>query len=156
MAYASWSDVYTRRVSNQANMAYLLVGVAAQLSRGGWAGALDALAGVGVAFALVILPFAARLYRGGDAKFILATGAWLGPQLVAWMFLWGVALGGALALVLIATSGAELRGRIRRGLGASARTLTLPAVEEDRPAHLHVPMALAFAVGALIATVWWK
>ncbi len=103
------------------------------------------------ALALVIVPFALRLYRGGDAKLLIALGAWLGASTVAWAFLFGVALGAVVAVfVLLGASRAE-RARIGANLTNAARTASIPEVEPERDARLHVPMAVAFAAGALLA-----
>lgn len=125
-----------------------------QLQSRGWDGLLVASLGMLTGLALVIVPFAVRLYRGGDAKLVIALGAWLGPARCAWMFLWGVALGGLVAAGLLLVAGREARARIRRNLETAARTATLPQVEENRPAALHVPMALAFSAGAVVASLW--
>lgn len=106
-----------------------------------------------VAFALVIVPFAVRLYRGGDAKLVMALGVWLGPMGALWMFLWGVALGGVLAVGVYLTLDAATRQSIRDNFAAAGRTASLPAVEA-RAHSRHVPMALAFGAGAVIAAGW--
>ncbi len=139
---------------NPLNGVIAAAGLGWQLTSHGWAGLGAGVAGLGVAFALVIVPFAMRLYRGGDAKLVMALGVWLGPTRAAWMFLWGVALGGLVAAALVLTAGSSLRQRVRRNLTTAARTVTLPQVEGDRPARLHVPMALAFSAGAVVALLW--
>ncbi len=151
---ASWSDLRLRKVPNGLNAAIALCGLAYQLHHFGGAGLLTGLGGMGVGFALIIVPFALRLYRGGDAKLVIALGAWLGAGTTAWMFLWGVALGGLVAVGVLLFAGDAARSQIRQNLERAARTVSLPTVEADRPARLHVPMALAFSVGAVVALSW--
>lgn len=151
---ASASDVLHRRVPNTLNGTICAVGLVWQLSAVGYPGLLEGALGVLAAFVLVIGPFAMGLYRGGDAKLVMALGAFLGPRLTIWMFVWGVAFGGVLAVVVFATAGRAVRQSIVENLMISARTATRPEVEAGRPARLHVPMAVAFAAGAVVALGW--
>ncbi len=148
------SDLRTRRVPNALNGALAAVGLTAQVFAEGWHGLLTGVLGMAVAFGLVLVPFAMRLYRGGDAKLVIALGAWLGPLAAAYMFLWGVALGGLVAAGMVLAGGPALRRRVGRTLKDAALTATLPQVEPDRPARLHAPMALAFSAGAVVARLW--
>ncbi|MFN3200735.1 MAG: prepilin peptidase [Bradymonadia bacterium] len=149
---AIW-DVTRRKVPNTLNLGVWCLGVVYQLVRWGFEGLLDGALGTALGFALVIIPFALRLHRGGDAKLIMALGMWLGPLGIFWTYLWGIAVGGLVAVVLLMVSGPELRARVMRHLGLSAKTLTLPHVEPERDARQHVPMALAFAAGAVLAII---
>ena len=138
---------------NALNGAILLAGCGSQIWRARLTGLLDALMGAGVGFALVLVPFAIRLYRGGDAKLVIALGAWLGPLGALWTFLWGAALGGIGALVMVLTMDRAARQRVRQNLELAARTATLPQVEA-RASRSHVPMAVAFSAGAVVTLVW--
>ena len=140
---------------NPLNGAIAAAGLGWQVTSHGWAGLGAGAAGLGVALALVIVPFALRLYRGGDAKLILAMGMWLGPSTVAWAFLFGVAAGGLLGVVVAAAGGREARREIRQTVEAAVATATLPQVDPNRASHRHVPMAIAFGAGAF-AALWWR
>ena len=148
---ASASDLRYRKVPNALNMGIALVGVCYQATRHGWGGMLDALLGTATGFACVLVPFAMRLHRGGDAKLVMALGAWLAPRLTLWAYIWGVALGGVVAMGVFLALGRAARRRIAENLKLAAGTATLPAVEADRPAHQQVPMAFAVSAGALVA-----
>jgi prepilin peptidase CpaA len=138
-------------VPNALNGGLALVGLAfAGLSGGGW-GLWQAILGLATGFALVILPFALRLYRGGDAKLVMAMGVWLGPALTLWAFLFGMVAGGILGVALAVLGGRDARQEIRRTVEAAVVTATLPQVDPHRPARHHVPMALAFGAGAFVA-----
>jgi prepilin peptidase CpaA len=154
LASAAASDLLRRKVPNALNAALALAGFGWQWRSAGLPGLADGALGLLVGFALVIGPFALRLYRGGDAKLVIALGAWLGPARTAWTFLWGVAFGGLVAIGVLIVSRREHRARIVDNLRLAAGTATLPAVEPDRPARLHVPMALAFGAGAVAALLW--
>lgn len=146
---ASVSDLFHRRVPNTLNFAFAGVGLAGQALAFGLQGVTFGLLGLGVALAVVLLPFALGVYRGGDAKLVMALGVWLGAERVVWAFLAGALLGGALALFTAWRRGA-LRDTLAR-LKTAAATRALPQVEADRPATAHVPMAPAFAAGAALS-----
>ncbi len=150
LAAAAW-DLRARRVPNALNGGLALVGlVFAALSGGVW-GLVQAILGLATGFALVILPFALRVYRGGDAKLVMAMGAWLGPALTLWSFLFGMVAGGLLGIAMALLGGREARQEIRRSVEAAVITASLPHVDPHRPARRHVPMALAFGAGAFVA-----
>ncbi len=146
---ASFSDLVSRRVPNALNFAFAGVGLLGQAATAGLSGVGFGLLGLLVAFVCVIVPFALQIYRGGDAKLVLAMGLWLGPTLVAIAFLAGAVFGGALGLYLAARNG-HLGLSLSR-IRAALTTRTAPVVDPDRTPTQHVPMAPAFAAGAVLA-----
>lgn len=153
MLAAAISDLRVRRVPNALNGAIAAVGLAAQGLHAGWDGLLDGGLGIAVGFALILVPFALRLYRGGDAKLVMALGAWLGPVTIAWAFGLGVVIGGVLGGVML-IGDRETRARVSASIKTAAATRTMPQVEPDRAARRHVPMAVAFGLGAVGAILW--
>jgi Flp pilus assembly protein protease CpaA len=149
LAAASLSDLFRRRVPNPLNFAFAGVGLLGQAATAGVGGVGVGLLGLLVAFVCVIVPFALQIYRGGDAKLVLALGLWLGPTLVAVAFLAGAILGGALGLFMAWRDG-HLSLSLSR-VRAALTTRTAPVVDSDRLPSQHVPMAPAFAAGALLA-----
>jgi prepilin peptidase CpaA len=149
---AAWFDIRERRVPNVLNLALFVLGCLAAFLTGQWSGLATALGGAGVGFLLMALPFAFRIYRGGDAKLLIAAGAWLGPQLVTSMFVLGMVAGGAIAAFIWCFDPVEReRGMRRLHLAWLLRSGSeLLEVSDQAPAT--VPMALAFAgAGALVA-----
>jgi len=146
---ASVSDLLHRRVPNTLNFAFAGLGLAGQALAFGAQGVAFGVLGLFVALAVVLLPFALGVYRGGDAKLVMALGVWLGAERVVWTFLAGAVLGGALAL-FVAWRRGTLGGTLAR-LRTAAATRALPHVEAERPLTAHVPMALAFAAGAALS-----
>jgi Flp pilus assembly protein protease CpaA len=55
----------------------------------GWSGLHTSLAGLGLAFAILIGPFAAGGIGAGDVKMMAAVGALLGPRLVLFSLVLG-------------------------------------------------------------------
>ena len=75
---ASWTDVRSRRIPNWLTVGGLIAGLAVRA----WMGPGSVVTGVlGVALAAVLaLPFfAAGALGGGDAKLLMAVGAFMGP-----------------------------------------------------------------------------
>lgn len=151
VAAALW-DIRARRVPNALNLGYGLLGVAVTAF---WdqRGLMDPLLGLLVGFGIILVPLALRLYRGGDAKLVIALGAWLGPVGILWAFGFGVVLGGVLG-VLMVLGDPETRRAVTESVKASALTKTTPVVAE-RDTRRHVPMAVAFGAGAIIARFWF-
>lgn len=134
---ASVWDVRFRRVPNGLNFGLAAAGALANAALQGWDGLIWSVGGWLVALAVVFVPFLLRLYRGGDAKLVMAIAAWLGPRSGVTAFVYGVVAGGVVGLVT---------ALIHR------RALTRPVAE--RPEAAHAPMAIAFALGALAAIEW--
>ena len=109
---------------------------------------LDGLAGAGVGFALLIIPFAARWVGGADVKVLAALGAWLGPWGALLGGLAGIGLGGllALAMALKGGIGREVLGTME----AAIVTVSAPAAPR-RDRGLVVPLAVPLAVGCTLA-----
>ncbi len=150
---ASVCDLAWRRVPNALNAAIAGAGVAAWAVIDGWTGVMHSLLGMAVAFGVVIVPFAVRLHRGGDAKLIVAVGAWLGSAGAVWTYAFGLVAGFFLALAILAASDRGLRRKVRDNLELAAIRRRFPTLELSRPARWQVPMAAAFSLGAMLAVV---
>jgi prepilin peptidase CpaA len=147
-AAAAISDLLRRRVPNALNLSILLSGLAFQLTTGGAAGLGMGLFGSAIGLCLLIAPFAMGWLGGGDVKLASALGAWLGPALIAPAILWGLALGGVLALA-IAARDSQL-GQTLTTLRISLVTF-MPPPAPSRAGRLAVPLALPLAaVGAVL------
>ena len=103
---AALSDIEKRKVSNSLNFTLLLTGFALSIlgsfmpSIHG-VGPLQSLAGIGLSLAVLIFPFAWRIYQGGDVKLCMGMGAWLGSDGVLRVIGLGVVAGGLLGLGVI-------------------------------------------------------
>ena len=137
---AIWWDLRARRVPNIINALIALSGLTAQICLSQAPGLSWGLMGGLTAAVMLAIPFQRRVYRGGDVKLMIAVGAWLGPFAVAWAVLLGAALGGLVAVGMLA-----FRPRLR----SMVRDETLP--KEIRPKSAHVPMALAFGAATFVA-----
>lgn len=152
MATAALWDLRHRRIPNVLTVAILAAGLGARALAGGAPALGSGLAGAGVGFALLFPLFHVRWMGGGDVKLMTAAGAWLGPWPTVWATLIGAALGGLLALVILAAGGAALRAEVLTNMKASFYTMSAPEAP-GRPHRHKVPMALALggaAVGVLL------
>ncbi len=136
LAAAVW-DMRRRRVPNALNFGFALLGAAYQGSLHGVEGVAFSLLGYVAVLASVFMPYVMKLYRGGDAKLVMAVGAWLGARDGITAFVYGVVAGGFVAAATAL---------------AHRQALALPAAE--RPDTAHAPMAVAFALGAVAAVCW--
>ena len=139
-------DVRQRRVPNWLNGLLLACGLTVGLMhhRAFW----DMCLTVSIAFGIILPFFYYRIYRGGDAKLLIACGAWFGP--LEWLigFALGMFLGAIHALVLLLTDRTERK--------ASVQTLRLlfwsrlGTLGEDASASRPtVPMAVTFGAAML-------
>ena len=146
-AYAALSDLHTRRVSNRTNLLILGSGLAAQLSVAGTPGLATGLLGVLLGLGILIVPFSKRWVGGGDVKLLAASGAWLGPVGIACAATFGLALGGAWAIALLARRPA-LRREVIANLGLAAVTVSAPQVERRSNSEV-IPLAVPLAAACV-------
>jgi prepilin peptidase CpaA len=153
LAVACWTDLTTRRIPNRVTVAGMLLGVALHAVHG-LGGLTGSLLGVATALLLSVPFFAAGVIGGGDAKLLMAVGAFFGPV----QFLWA-ALAIAVAGGILALGEAVRRGMLGPVLASCGRLLlgwatfgprfgSTPALREP----LAVPYGLAIGVGSAF---WW-
>jgi Flp pilus assembly protein protease CpaA len=136
-------DVGQRRVPNWLNLLILVSGLGVGLVDEGTFGAN--LLTVAVAFGTILPFFHFRVYRGGDAKLLIACGAWF--DVLDWFvgFALGMALGAVYALVVIIFDRKERAASllsIRNLFWSRLGTLGEEA-SEGRPT---IPMAVSFGL----------
>jgi prepilin peptidase CpaA len=154
LTVAAVSDLKTRRIPNALTLGALLAGLCLQTVQGSGA-LLAGLAGAGLA-ALVALPFfALGALGGGDAKLLIAVGAFFGPARLPGALLVIALLGGVMAVI-----DAMRRGvlgpvllsclQLLKTWGTLGRAGSAPAI--DTAGAMTIPYGVAIAAGAL---VWW-
>ena len=150
---ACWTDLTARRVPNWVTVSGMLLGVALHALQG-----LGPMAGslLGVAFAFgVALPFfLSGVLGGGDAKLLMAVGAFFGPIDFLWAALAIAVAGGVLAL-----AEAARQGMLRSVLASCGRVLIGWATFGPRAGigfgsrqPLSIPYGVAIAAGRAF---WW-
>ena len=117
---AALTDIHSRRIPNWLVAAGFAAGVGFQVHARGLPGLWDALLGAAAGFLVYLGLFALRAMGGGDVKLMGAIGAFTGPKDWFVIFVLASLIGGALALVSLATKGGLVRAA-RNTLGAGGR-----------------------------------
>ena len=153
---AALHDVRTRRIPNGVALAGTAAALALRLA-GGLDPFLAGLLGALLGLALGLVLFGLGIFGGGDGKFLMAVGAFLGPKAFGASLLVIALIGGVLGLVQAIRNGAVRRILSRTGstllhLGTLGRMGWRPQMPARGvgDAALTVPYGVAIALGALI------
>jgi prepilin peptidase CpaA len=151
---ALW-DIRYRRIPNWLTLTGLAAALVLRALPGG-EGVVAGLAGAGTGLGIGFALFAAGLIGAGDAKFMAALGAFLGPLVSLQAFALGAVLGGILAVADAARRGV-LPLLVHRSLQAF-RTLprggTLTADAPPESGRLAIPYGVPLALGAVVWKYW--
>ena len=135
-------DLARRHIANWIPAAALAGGFGWQIGQSGWQGALTALAGAVVGFAVFLIFYLLGGMGGGDVKLMAGFGALLGAGRLLEAALWTAGIGGIMALVVLGWKA------LRRSAPAPG---TLSAEEREREAS--IPYAPAIALGVWLSLV---
>lgn len=113
--WIAWGDVKTRRIPNYLTLGTALTGLIYQGVFHGLNGLLDGCLGLGLGFALLILPYLWSGMGAGDVKALAALGAWLGMRLTMHLFLYMALCGGLMGIIVLWWRG-QLWQTIRQGV----------------------------------------
>ena len=151
------NDVRRLRIPNWLTFPAFFGALALGFASSGPAGLGRALAGAGVAFGVLFVPYALGWLGAGDVKAALVLGALFGREVFLPMLFWMVLVGGCLALALVVVKGG-LRDLLRRWFESARHTVLLrrptyfgPA--PGSPAAAGIPFALAMGLGATVYQV---
>ena len=135
-------DLARRHIANWIPAAALAGGFGWQIGRSGWQGALTALAGTAVGFAVFLIFYLLGGMGGGDVKLMAGFGALLGAGRLLEAALWTAGIGGIMALAVV-------------GWRALRRSSTAPGTlsAEERQREASIPYAPAIALGVWLSLV---
>jgi Flp pilus assembly protein protease CpaA len=155
LVFSVYLDLKFRKVYNWFNLTFIsfaiVLAIISAICKHSFEPLILSIQGIGTAFLVLIIPFAIRLYQGGDFKLMLAVGAWLGPKATLYACLYGIAFGGLLGILMyFLFVDQKTKLRIAQNLKFSYLTQEKPQILEGNQKN-HVPMALAFALGSLLA-----
>jgi len=149
-------DITRMRIPNWLTLPSLIGALVLGGASGGSAGLLQALAGAGIALAIMFVPFAFHWLGAGDVKAGMVLGALWGPELFPPAFWWMVVAGGLLAVVLVTARG-ELSDMLRRWGHSAWTTFMTRRVTYFGPAEgatTGLPFAVAMGLGAAAYQFW--
>lgn len=135
MIAAAVLDLASRRIPNPLIIVGLILGPLLQVGLHGLDGLLSSLAGIGVAFAVLIIPFAMRWMGGGDVKLTMVVGAFLGWKATLIVIVLAHVLHLGVALVFV-----------------TLKRLSLAMGRQPPAALNHLPKAVAIAAAVLLVT----
>jgi prepilin peptidase CpaA len=154
MLAAGWFDVRVRRIPNALTIAGFGVALALRFMAGLGAG-IDGVTGALLAFVLCLPFFVLGVLGGGDAKLLIALGAFMGPRdlLVAMLLIASIggiigavdALRRGILLPVLYNCGSILKHWATFGRRGHNRSLATTGA-------LAIPYGVAIALGSL---VWW-
>ncbi|MFZ5448289.1 MAG: A24 family peptidase [Thermodesulfobacteriota bacterium] len=99
LGIAGW-DLKSRKIPNYLTFGGALAGLVFQWGFRGMPGILDGLAGLGLGFFLLLLPYLVGGMGAGDVKASAALGAWLGLQRAFYFLVYMGVSGGLIILVV--------------------------------------------------------
>ena len=151
MLTAAMYDVRTRRIPNRLTVGAMLAGLALG-AFSGWGGIVASVEGIGLAFVISVPLLLLGGLGGGDAKLLMAAGAFLGPGRFLAALLPIALAGGALALWTAFSTG-QLAGALQRTGGTLANLATLGRAgsrrEIGQSGGLTIPYGVAIALGCI-------
>ena len=137
------TDVRTRRIPNWLTVSVLLAGLLVNMLANGTDGAVSALTGAALGFALLIPFYAMGAMGAGDVKLLAALGAVLGPEVLLGAAAGGALVGGLMSLIILAR-----RGRLSLALHQLFVMHTVPT-----PSGAKAPYAVAIASGVYLVVL---
>jgi prepilin peptidase CpaA len=149
-----WFDIRTRRIPNALTLTGLLVGLLLRAPFGLPAVA-DGVLGAGFGFLIAVPLFALGAFGGGDTKFLIALGAFLGGSRLLGALLVIALVGGVLAVLDAIRRGAMVRllrdsAALTLNLVTFGRVGSRPTIESAGVAT--IPYGVPMAIGAV---AWW-
>src|SRR6266436_6844496 len=149
---AVW-DLRSRKIPNWITVPGVVAGIALHAFLDGWHGALFALAGMGLALALLLPLVYLRALGAGDWKLMGAVGAFLGWRLFLFVFVGSIFASGLMAIVQMYRVGRvieTLRNMVILVKGFFAFGLKKnPSISLDNPRLLKLPFGVAVAVATI-------
>ncbi|WP_425615373.1 prepilin peptidase [Anatilimnocola sp. NA78] len=153
---AAVTDYRTRKIPNWLTVPAAIVALVYHSFAPGGFGPLMALAGFGVGFVLLLLPWLLGGGGMGDVKLLAALGAWLGPQYILAAFALGVGFAAVMAGTLMMTSlanngvGVTQRKYLAAGIGGSNVSGDGTAKKPKR----FLPFVVPVAMGTWLVLAW--
>lgn len=149
-------DLSRFRIPNMVTFPFAFAGLAFNAIQGGGSGLSHALAGGGIGFVLLLVPFLAGGFGGGDVKLLTAIGAWVGPVAILEIFVVSAVILGLVSLTVILANhkvrqDAWIKLRKAAGQLLSIQSLIADDQEMDEVLDREDCRARAIPFGAVVA-----
>lgn len=155
VSFAAVIDVFTQKIPNWLTLPSMAVGLCLNCWFFGSTGLFSSAQGLLVGFGLLFLVYRLGGMGGGDVKLLAAVGAFVGPRMVFYSFIWMALVGGVLAILLIAYKKAF--GQTLQNLKVLLMGWLLQTHSGDanltikNQALLKLPYGVAIALGTILA-----
>ncbi len=156
----AWNDIKTRRIPNYLTLGSALAGLIFQWSSRGWPGVADAFWGLILGFGLLIIFYWKGGLAAGDVKAFAGLGAWLGPWLTIYLFIF-TGVSGLFVMVGLLWWRGLLWTKIRQLWRAMLNLIllrshpALPGVKDNANLDFKgIPYAVAMALGVTALFCW--
>lgn len=148
IAAACYCDIRYKAIFNRLNILFFIIALVVQYFTGGLFGLSMAITGVLAGFVILIIPYRKEWACGGDVKFLLTIGAFVGPSQVFFSTLYGLIILGITTIIYLL---------IRKKLGqlfASAVICTYGCKNVDAKKRQEIaeqlPLSVFFGLGTLL------
>ncbi|HEV3164616.1 MAG TPA: A24 family peptidase [Isosphaeraceae bacterium] len=148
------------KVPNWLTFNFAIGGVAFAAYTGGATGVMWALVGAAVGLAVLLPLYAIGGMGAGDVKLMAGVGAWMGPAITLGAFVATGIVGGLMALVMIARSGAIYRHlAMFQTIGQEIITVRDPvklaeSAAKRKPTMMLLPYGIPIAIGSIAYFAW--
>ncbi len=148
------NDLLHEKIPNKLCLMAIIIGLTLNTYYGHVHGFLNSFYGLSLAFTILIPAFVFRVLGAGDIKLMMGIGALIGPMLLFWSLLYGIAAGTVTSLLLIIwrTGLTGIKKTCKRYWDCIyLRHYFKP--ESDEAAGQRIPYAPALGLGWVIACV---
>jgi prepilin peptidase CpaA len=158
--WIGWRDLKTRRIPNYLTCGVALSGLVFQLAQHGWGGLWTGSLGLLLGFGLLFLPYLLGGMGAGDVKALAGLGAWLGPHLVIYLFVYMAISGALIALGLLCWRGKlwsrilQARTSVLNWIICRSHGLAPAAASTSKPKSESIPYGVAMALGMVLLLIW--
>lgn len=97
----SYTDLKYRRIYNKITIPFLILGIIVNVYMNGLDGLLFSIKGIGIGFAILLIPFILGWIGGGDVKLLASVGSWVGINMIVYSTLWGMIFAGIASLIYL-------------------------------------------------------
>jgi prepilin peptidase CpaA len=150
LGFAAYIDWKEHRVPNWLTFVGWGLGIIFHSVGSGSEGFKFSLVGSAVGLGTLILPYALGGMGAGDVKLMAAVGAWLGPAITWYGFIWSAFAGAIMGAYTVLTSG-EARARLQTMWLAAKNLFRLQKLDagsaSDAPVKILLPYGVPIAVG---------